>query len=174
MRLIKSLLLILFGMISSLTFAEDTQQFILSSPVVFNNGHLPALYTCDGKDISPKLVWFHAPAKTQTFALIVADPDAPAGTFYHWVLYNIPGTAGVIDKAATSFPAGTLIGMNSAKTSGYFGPCPPKGPEHHYVFTWYALDAKLDLAAGADAAAVLAGMQTHILSQVEMTALYGR
>jgi Raf kinase inhibitor-like YbhB/YbcL family protein len=174
MIVLKTFLIILALSFSTQIMAVETNNFILSSPVAFNQGQFPELYTCDGKNISPKLVWFGAPAKTQTFALVVSDSDAPNGTFYHWILYNIPHDLGALDKAVSTLPPGTLVGMNSENKMEYHGPCPPKGPRHHYVFTLYALDTTLDLAAGVDAIKLESAMQNHILQQVDMTVLYGR
>jgi Raf kinase inhibitor-like YbhB/YbcL family protein len=174
MRFVKKCLAILLVCTASASYAAEKDNFTLSSPVAFNQGQFPELYTCDGENISPKLVWFGAPAKTQSFALIMSDPDAPSGTFYHWVLYNMPNDTAKLDKAVKTLPPGTLVGMNSQNKAEYHGPCPPKGPRHHYIFTLYALDKKLDLTAGADAKAVEDAMQNHIMQQVDMTVLYGR
>lgn len=94
---------------------------------------------CGGGNFTPELHWSGAPRKTQSFALIVRDPDAPvAGGFYHWVLYDIPAAIRQLNPSAT--PAGTKTGTASTGRAAYYGPCPPPGPAHHYVFTLYALD----------------------------------
>jgi Raf kinase inhibitor-like YbhB/YbcL family protein len=162
--------------LSTLTsvYAAETTHFLLASPVVFNNGTLPARFTCDSTHVSPKLIWQNPPTNTQSFALIVADPDAPAGVFYHWILYNIPKTLSKLDEAVSTLPTGTLLGTNSAGTINYFAPCPPKGPSHHYVFTIYALNSLLNLPAGADANRLLNAMKQHVLMKAEMTVVYGR
>jgi Raf kinase inhibitor-like YbhB/YbcL family protein len=174
MRIIHNFLGVIFLSLAASSYAEEKNNFTLSSPVAFNQGQFPGMYTCDGENISPKLVWFGTPAKTQSLALILSDPDAPGGTFYHWVLYNMPADTAKLDKAVATLPPGTLIGMNSTNKMAYFSPCPPKGPRHHYIFTLYALDTKLDLAAGAIAKKLEDAMQGHILQQAEMTVLYGR
>jgi Raf kinase inhibitor-like YbhB/YbcL family protein len=174
MQIIRQFLGVIFLLLAATSHADDKNNFTLSSPVAFNQGQFPEMYTCDGQNISPKLVWFGTPAKTLSLALIVSDPDSPSGTFYHWVLYNIPADIEKLDKAVSTLALGTLVGMNSANKTAYSGPCPPKGPRHHYIFTLYALDSKLDLAAGADAKKLKDAMQGHILQQVDMTVLYGR
>src|SRR5437868_2091935 len=114
--------------------------FTLNSSSFSDREKLASIYTCDGKDISPPFQWQHTPAATASFALILSDPDAPGGTFYHWVLFNIPRTTRTLAENASVFPAGTLAGKNSWGKSQYNGPCPPKGVSHHYVFSLYALD----------------------------------
>lgn len=156
------------------TNVQADTTFSLSSTATSDQGALPVLYTCDGKNTSPQIRWSGAPDKTQTFALILSDPDAPNGTFYHWVLYNIPKNISKLSEGIKTLPAGTLTGNNSAGESKYKGPCPPKGANHHYIFTLYALDTKLNLAAGADASALQTAMQSHVLSKAEFTALYSR
>jgi Raf kinase inhibitor-like YbhB/YbcL family protein len=146
--------------------------FAITSSAAAPTGKMPDLYTCSGKNISPPLAWHGAPEKTQAYALIVADPDAPAGTFYHWVLFNIPKTTKGI--AANSSPNDTLIGDNSTHQPGYHGPCPPPGPSPRYVFNLYALDAKLDLPADADADAVTKAMEKHVLKHADYTMVFNR
>ena len=155
---------------SSIAMAGD--DFVITSSAAAPNGKIPALYTCSGKNISPPLAWHGAPAKTEAFALIVADPDASAGTFYHWVLFNIPKTTNKI--SANSSPNDTLIGDNSTHQPGYHGPCPPPGPSHRYIFNLYALDAKLDLPADADAQAVTQAMEKHVLKHADYTMVFNR
>ncbi len=146
----------------------------LTSSATQSQGTMPVLYTCDGKDMNPQLAWQGAPDKTQAFALIMADPDAPSGTFYHWVLYNIPKGTTELTENIETLPAGTIAGTNSAGKAQYKGPCPPKGPIHHYIFTLYALDAPLQLADGADAKTVMAAVKGHTLEQAQFTAIFGR
>lgn len=134
---------------------------------------MPVQYTCDGKDISPQIDWTHIPDKTVSLALIMSDPDAPGGTFYHWVLYNIPKTVTQFPEAMRQLPADTLAGKNSWGKMQYNGPCPPKGATHHYVFTLYALDKKLTLPT-ATAETILNAIQNHILDQGELTTVYKR
>jgi Raf kinase inhibitor-like YbhB/YbcL family protein len=156
-------------------YADDASNgFNVSSSATLDRGPLPSQYTCDGKDISPQLSWHHQPANTQSYAVIVSDPDAPSGTFYHWVLFNIPKSVTSLDEGIARFPSGTLVGKNSFGNQGYNGPCPPKDAAHTYVFTLYALDASLSLPAGSDAETVISVMKDHVLSQAQFTAIYSR
>ena len=141
----------------------------LTSPSFKAGEPIPAVYTCVGRGISPELSWSGAPAGAQTFALIMDDPDAPGGTFVHWVIYNIPASsAGLAENAgAEARPAdGSLQGKNGAGQAGYIGPCPPSGT-HRYYFKLYALDAKLGQER-MDKTALLNAMQGHILAQGEL------
>ena len=141
----------------------------LTSPSFKAGESIPAVYTCVGRGISPQLAWSGAPAGAQTFALIMDDPDAPGGTFVHWVIYNIPASsAGLAENAgAEAQPTdGSLQGKNSAGQAGYIGPCPPSGT-HRYYFKLYALDAKLGQER-MDKTALLNAMQGHILAQGEL------
>lgn len=151
---------------------EATKKFALSTTAFLDEGVLPVLYTCDGKDLSPQLTWTDFPDKTQTFALILSDADAPGGTFYHWVIYNIPKSVTTIEEGKI-ISTGTM-GKNDWGKAQYNGPCPPKGGAHTYTFTLYALDSKLDLPAGADAKSVIKAMQNHILDKAQLTTTYSR
>lgn len=148
--------------------------FSLSSTAFSDREKIDLIYTCDGKNISPELSWEHAPSKTKTFALIVSDPDAPNGTFYHWVLFNIPNHVKELAENITSLPEGTKVGKNSAGEQEYMGPCPPKGSNHRYIFSLYALDTSLDLPEDADAETMLAAMQNHVVGETELKATFGR
>jgi len=156
-----------------LSFAH-ADDFILKTSAFSNLGRIPELYTCDNSGQSPDLSWRNPPAKTKNFALIVSDPDAPSGTFYHWVMYNIPSDTKQLTRDMKQFPAGTLIGNNSFGTSGYKGPCPPTGAIHRYIFTLYALDSQLNLPADSDVTAVLNAMKGHILKQTQIMGTYSR
>jgi Raf kinase inhibitor-like YbhB/YbcL family protein len=145
----------------------------LTSTDFANNSPMPVLHTCDANDISPELNWDGAPANTKSFALIVADPDAPTGTFYHWVVFNIPRETKHFDQNAPKTVANGTFGKNTFGELGYKGPCPPQGT-HHYIFTLYALDSTLNLPSNADAAAVLKALQSHILEKAELAATYKR
>jgi Raf kinase inhibitor-like YbhB/YbcL family protein len=138
---------------------------------------MPTQYGCNGQNISPALSWSGVPEGTQSFALIVDDPDAPAGTFTHWVIFNIPGSASELEEAIPANPQltnGALQGKNNYDKIGYGGPCPPEGTKHRYYFVLYALDQTLDLDAGASKAQVLDAMQGHILAQAELMGTYQR
>lgn len=138
---------------------------------------IPAKYTCNGAGISPQLTWSTPPAATASFALIVTDPDAPRGTWVHWVLYNLPAETRALPEglpALGQLPDGALQGRNDFGEIGYGGPCPPSGAPHHYVFTLYALDIKLNLPVGATRAQVEAAMQGHILASGKLIGIYQR
>lgn len=138
---------------------------------------IPKKFTCDGPDVSPALNWSDPPAGTQSFALIADDPDAPVGTWVHWVLYDLPADARSLAENVPKqeqLPSGARQGRNDFRKIGYGGPCPPPGKPHRYFFKLYALDAKLNLKAGAAKAEVEKAMQEHILAQGELMGRYGR
>ena len=150
------------------------EPFTLTSPVFENNGGIPAKYTCKGTNISPALAWNEPPTGTVSFALIVDDPDAAsvAGHIWdHWVLFNIPAEIRSLDEGAPA-PEGSLQGVSSGGQIKYEGPCPPGGALHHYNFTLYALDTRLELKAGATKKAVLEAITGHILTQSQLIGLY--
>jgi Raf kinase inhibitor-like YbhB/YbcL family protein len=151
--------------------------FQIASASFSPGGTIPKKFTCDGPDSSPQLSWKDAPTQTQTFALIMDDPDAPAGTWVHWVLYNLPATTKELPEAVEKqeqLSSGALQGRNDFRKIGYGGPCPPQGNPHRYHFKLYALDSKLNLKAGASKAEVENAMQGHILGQTELVGRYGR
>jgi Raf kinase inhibitor-like YbhB/YbcL family protein len=134
-------------------------------------------YTCQGENISPPLSWTDPPSGARSFVLIVEDPDAPAGTWTHWVVYNLPARARSLDENTPKqdeLPIGALQGMTSFGSVGYGGPCPPPGKAHRYFFRLYALDTVLDLKAGATKAGVLAALKGHILSEAQLMARFKR
>ena len=142
----------------------------------FGNGELiPALYTVDGEDISPPLEWM-CDFEAETFALICEDPDAPAGNWIHWVIYNIPGDIRELDEGIPVEPElenGTIQGSNSWRDIGYRGPAPPSG-KHRYFFTLYALEGHLHLAPGATAEELREAIEGNIIQQVEFMGEYSR
>jgi Raf kinase inhibitor-like YbhB/YbcL family protein len=149
----------------------------LTSSSFSAGGTIPKQSTCDGQDSSPQLSWSAPPAGTQSFALIADDPDAPAGTWVHWVLYDLPGTARELPEGSPKqeeLPTGGRQGKNDFGKIGYGGPCPPAGKPHRYFFKLYALDAKLNLKGGATKADVERAMKGHILAQGELIGRYGR
>jgi Raf kinase inhibitor-like YbhB/YbcL family protein len=137
---------------------------------------IPSMYTCDGSDTSPALSWSQPPANTQSLALTIVDTDTPIG-FVHWVLFNIPAQTREfqqgLPKQAT-LPDGSQQGMTDFDKVGYGGPCPPSGSPHHYVFTLYALDTKLNLPANATRKQLESAMKGHILANGQFTAHYQR
>lgn len=142
----------------------------LTSPAFTHNKPLPAKYTCDGEDLSPPLSLAGTPKGVMALALVMDDPDAPMGTFDHWVAWNIPPTQLEILEGQKI----GVEGMNSYGTYGYRGPCPPRGPVHHYHVRIYALDASLSLKAGASKRDLEKAMQGHILGQAELIGTYQR
>ncbi len=138
----------------------------ISSPAFSQNGFIPDKYSCHGENINPALAINGIPKDTKSLALVVDDPDAPRGTFDHWVVWNIP-VAGIIE--ANSNPG--QAGKNGAGQNAYTGPCPPSGT-HHYHFKVYALDALLDLKAGADKKALEEAIKGHILADGELVGLF--
>lgn len=154
----------------------STTQFELTSAAFAPGEPIPIEYTCDGDDISPRLEWRDPPQNTQSFAVIADDPDAPAGTWVHWVLYDLPAEARSLPEAVPrdgDLADGSQHGNNSWKRLGYGGPCPPGGT-HRYFFELYALDAVLDLGAGANKEELLQAMEGHILAQTELMGTYSR
>lgn len=146
----------------------------IKSPAFVPGGKIPGKYTCDGMDISPPLAWTLGPEGTKTFALICDDPDAPMGTWVHWVLFNLP--ADIIELRENVLPerelkSGTKQGMNDFRKIGYGGPCPPGGT-HRYYFKLYALDTKINLDAGATKSELLKAMEGHILAEGQLMGRY--
>ncbi len=140
-------------------------------------GEIPKVYTCDGKDISPPLEWSGAPEGTRSFALICDDPDAPVGTWVHWVLYNLPATTTMLPEAvpaSRTIENGACQGTNDFGRIGYGGPCPPPGKLHRYFFKLYALDTQIDLPPGSTKAELVRAMEGHILAETELIGTYGR
>jgi Raf kinase inhibitor-like YbhB/YbcL family protein len=152
-------------------------KFELSSASFSAGGNVPKRFTCDGRDDSPELHWGEPPAGTKSFALIADDPDAPVGTWVHWVLFNLPPDARALPEAVpktASLPDKARQGRNDFGKTGYGGPCPPPGKPHRYFFKLYALDAMLSLEAGATKADTAKAMNGHILAQAELIGKYGR
>jgi len=148
--------------------------FELTSIAFTQGSPIPAVYTCTGRNISPPLSWSQPPDGTQSFALIMDDPDAPGGTWTHWVIFNLPAAAGGLAEnvsPAGSLPDGSLQGRNSWGKTGYGGPCPPSGT-HRYFFKLDALDQQLDLPSNADAVRLVKAMQGHVLGSAELMGTY--
>jgi Raf kinase inhibitor-like YbhB/YbcL family protein len=156
---------------------EGEMALTVSSSAFQEGSEIPARYTCEGQDVSPALTWKEPPAGTQSFALIMDDPDAPGGVFTHWVLFNLPADSRGLSEAVPTqpqLPDGSLQGKNDFGRSGYGGPCPPSGRPHRYQFTLYALDQTLDLKVSASKKQVIDAMQGHILAQGRLTGTYRR
>ena len=137
---------------------------------------IPTKYTCDGPDVSPPLSWSDPPAGTKSFALISDDPDAPVGTWVHWVMWNVPADTRALEENVPkkeSLPNGTKQGTTDFRRIGYGGPCPPSGT-HRYFFKLYALDTTLNLPASTTKKDLEKAMQGHILAQAELMGKYRR
>ncbi len=150
--------------------------FALRSPAFGEGGTIPRRFTCDGADVSPPLSWDDPPAGTQSFALVVDDPDAPVGTWVHWVVYGIPAHArGLPEGVPTGerLPTGGVHGKNSWGRLGYGGPCPPGGT-HRYFFRLYALSTPPDLEPGATREELLRAMEGRIVGEAALVGRYGR
>lgn len=135
-------------------------------------GDIPKKHTCDGKDISPALSWSGAPADMKELAILCDDPDAPGGTFTHWVAWGVPGSKTGLAEGARD--PEIKLGSNDFGTHGYRGPCPPRGKPHRYFFKVFALDASPRVSPGASATELEAAMASHILAKGELIGKYGR
>lgn len=146
------------------------------SPAFQHEGMIPDKFSCKGQDISPPLKWENAPAGTRSFVLICDDPDAPVGTWDHWLLFNIPASVTELQEgvpAQVELPNGARHGKNSWGRKDYGGPCPPAGT-HRYFFKFYALEVLLDLIPGVSKKELMNAMQGHILAQAELMGKFKR
>jgi len=148
----------------------------ISSPAFTDGGEIPASFTCEGRDLSPELLFEGVPEGTQSLALIVDDPDAPDPaapkmTWVHWVLFDLPPDTSKLPEGVTALPGGTKEGLNDWKRTGYGGPCPPIG-RHRYFFKLYALDAKLSHLEQPTKAKLLQAMEGHILADAQIIGTY--
>lgn len=148
----------------------------LTSTAFAGGAEIPSRYTCDGDNLSPPLAWFGAPPATRSFTILCRDPDAPAGVWYHWAIFDIPRT---IDELAEHYPpggAGMRQAINDFGKRGYGGPCPPRGHgRHHYHFTLYAVDVEHIVApAGARCREIESATKVHALATAELIGLYAR
>ena len=149
----------------------------LTSSAFAEGASIPSKYTADGEDVSPPLKWANVPAGAKSLALICDDPDAPVGTWVHWVLYGLPADTAELPEAVPAtktIAGGARQGTNDFKRIGYGGPAPPKGAPHRYHFKLYALDAELDLDPGATKQALLRAMEGHVLAQGQLMGTYQR
>jgi Raf kinase inhibitor-like YbhB/YbcL family protein len=159
-----------------MTATAQAQLQLISS--AFTQGSaIPSVYSCEGEDISPPLAWSGGPVERRSLALVCDDPDAPRGTWDHWVLYNLSGQAAELAQGVPKvpeLPSGARHGRNSWGKLGYGGPCPPPGNPHRYFFRLYALDIMLNLAPGASKAELEQAMTGHILGQGTLMGTYQR
>jgi Raf kinase inhibitor-like YbhB/YbcL family protein len=165
--------------IASCWAAENTKLagMQLTSTAFEEGAAIPAKYTCDEKNVSPPLKWTGVPATAKSLALIVDDPDAPAGTWVHWVVYDLPPTTAELAENQPKgqyLPGGGKQGLNDFKHLGYGGPCPPGGKPHRYFFKIYAVDKELALKPGAKKQEVERAMEGHILAQGHLMGTYKR
>ena len=152
-------------------------KFSVTTKAFAPGGDIPRQYTCDGQDASPALEWSGVPAGTKSFALIADDPDAPAGTWTHWVLFDLPASADNLPESVpktADLPGGGHQGRNDFGRVGYGGPCPPPGSPHRYFFKLYALDAPLNLKGGASRADVEKAMKGHVLGEAQVMGKFKR
>jgi len=152
----------------------DKMEIKISSTAFKEGAMIPSKYTCDGENVSPMIAWTNYPKRTETFVLIADDPDAPMGTWVHWVVYNIPHEINKLDEAFLQdkqFDNGIMQGTTDFQTIGYGGPCPPGGT-HKYFFKIYALDVKLDVEPGLQKKKILKAMESHIIAKGKLMGKY--
>jgi len=170
-----SVLTAMFALTAAVTaisgWGTEKKTLRIESPAFVHNGAIPAAYTCDGTDASPPLEIGGVPQGAKSLALIVEDPDAPAGIWVHWVMWNIPPGARQI--AAGTAPPGAVQGTNDWKRNGWGGPCPPSGT-HRYIFRIFALDTAPALGPAVGKRGLERAMEGHILARGEIIGLYGR
>ncbi|MBX7210757.1 MAG: YbhB/YbcL family Raf kinase inhibitor-like protein [Verrucomicrobiaceae bacterium] len=149
----------------------------LTSTAFQNGASIPAKFTGDGADVSPALAWSDAPVGTKSLALICDDPDAPLGTWVHWVLWSLPACTTSLPEAAEkikALPPGAEQGKNDFGKLDYGGPAPPRGKPHRYFFKLYALDTQVTLKPGSKKKALVKAMEGHILAEAEWMGTYQR
>jgi hypothetical protein len=149
----------------------------LTSPSFSEGAKIPRMHAGDGENLSPELVWTKSRMAVRSYAIIMEDPDAPSGTFIHWVLYNIPSERNGLPQGVPVKPGVPGIGrhgLNDVQTAGYYGPCPPPGKPHRYIFKIFALDRVLDLPSTCTAALLQQAMQSHLLDTGSLTGTYHR
>jgi Raf kinase inhibitor-like YbhB/YbcL family protein len=146
-------------------------EFAVTSKAFADGQPIPARFTADGRDISPELILANPPQDTTSFALIMDDPDAPVGTWVHWVAWNLPADTRLIDEG--SLPPKAVEGRNSWGRDCYGGPAPPSGT-HRYFFKVYALDVELELPPSTDKAGLVAAMHDHVLAEAVLMGTYSR
>ncbi|GBC75647.1 Putative lipoprotein LppC [archaeon HR06] len=151
---------------------QKFEGFVILSKAFGEGENIPIKYTCDGENISPPLEWKSIPENSVSLALIVEDPDAPFGTFTHWIVFNI-------DKNIKGFEEGKLPekvkqGVNDFGNNRYDGPCPPKGEKHRYIFRLFALDKELDLSKDVKRNEFLNAIKAHVIAEARLTGIYSR
>lgn len=154
------------------TTEEDEMSLAVTSPAFGEGETVPQQYTCDGADVAPPLELSGVPSESAELALIMEDPDAPGGTFVHWVLWGVDGSVTSFPEGGV--PDGAVHGRTSFGRDRYGGPCPPPGDPHRYIFTVYALSASPDLAPGASADELRTAIEGSTLAEGSLTGMYGR
>lgn len=167
---------VLFFLTLTVSKGGDEMAFKISSPDFKEGDTIPKKFTCEGEDVSPELNWEGAPAGTKSYSLIVEDPDAPVGTFTHWVLYDIPGNLNTLKRGATSGGGDFKTGATDFGRSSYGGPCPPRGHgTHRYFFILRALDIEsLGLTSGARKTEVEKKLKGHVLAEARLMGVFKR
>ncbi len=167
------LLVMLFIPLSNAVGKEGRKmnEFRISSPAFKNDRSIPSRYTCDDIDVNPPLLIENVPPAAKSLVLIVDDPDAPAGTWVHWVVWNID--PGVTEIGENSVPRGGTEGVNDFRKHNYGGPCPPSGT-HRYFFKLYALDRTLDISSHSEKAHVEKAMDGHVIARAQIMGRYRR
>lgn len=171
--------IIVFGILFAILKSNNNKSHLgkikegnMKLTTVFADGEkIPSEYTCDGEDLAPKLTISEVPESAKSLVLIVDDPDAPMGTWVHWLLYNIPADTKEID--ANNLPIETKSGKTDFGRTGWGGPCPPSGT-HRYFFKLYAVDKTLDLPQGAKKAQLESAIKNHVIEKSELIGLYKR
>lgn len=151
---------------------KTVAQVVVSSAAFAAGSSIPPQYTCDGTGESPQLAWTAMPDAAKSAVLVVDDPDAPHGTFTHWIVWNIAPATRTIGTASNGGLGGGVNGTNDFDRVGYGGPCPPKGQLHHYRFTVYGLDKKLDLRPSDKRADLDRAMSSHVVAQGTLVGTY--
>ena len=175
--LIGMFFLVIFNITLNFVFPAPALALKLTTGSFKSGGVIPAIYTCEGSNLSPLLSWTDVPAGTKTFAVIIKDMDAPGGVFYHWLIYNIPGNARSLKEGIS--PSRRAVngfyaqGINGFGNTGYGGPCPPQGKPHRYFITLYALSAKLESGRGVNAGELINAMKGRVLDLVSVTGYFG-
>ncbi|OPY27269.1 MAG: putative kinase inhibitor protein [Methanocella sp. PtaU1.Bin125] len=166
-----------YGQVSENMMETKVKLLNVTSPAFEDNGRIPVRYTGDGDDMSPPLRWQGAPEGVAEYAVICEDPDAPGGTFIHWVMYNIPPGYDRLDEGIrqeAELDNGAMQGKTDFGSVGYGGPAPPRGKLHRYEFTVYALGERLNLPPGLTRDELVEAMEGHVLAKGTITGLYGR
>lgn len=176
-HLVAAALVVAGALLQGAPAGGNAMAFTLRSPAFEHGATIPREHTCDGADRSPQLAWSDPPPGTKSFALVADDPDAPVGTWVHWVVYDLAAKARELPTGVPprdEIEGGGRQGVNDFRRVGYGGPCPPPGPAHRYYFKLYALDAPTGLPARATKAALLKAIRGHVLAEAQLMGRYQR